>query len=292
MACKRSAVRSRLAPPIFPSILRRRVTRLSGCRYNAPMHSYQKLVVAFLAVLLLPACNGDADIYDRAVASSERSWTDRRRDRLRKPAEVLRFSGLQQGMVAVDLMGGGGYYAEIMSHLVGPDGKIILQNNTLFLRFSEEEIEKRLKNNRLTNVSRLDSQFKDFELPQDVDLMFLGLSYHDIYIERDDPVKTTSRDEFFPQIMAALRPGGRVLVIDHAAKPGTGITTTKALHRIDEEFAKLDFEEAGFRYLGRLDILRNPADNHTLRMREDAIRGQTDRFILLFEKPGGEWPVS
>lgn len=134
-------------------------------------------------------------------------------------------------------------------------------------------------------MERLDSQFSDFELPDGVDFMFIGLAYHDIYIKRDDPVKTTSRDEFFPQIFAAMEPGGRVLVIDHAAKPGTGIETTAALHRIAEDFAIADWQEAGFTYLGSTDILRNPDDDHTLRMREDAIRGRTDRFVLLFEKP-------
>ena len=241
------------------------------------------LSAALLACGDRPA--SDRDLYDMAVANGARSWDDQRRDELRKPAEVLRFAELQPGMSAVDLLGGGGYYAELMSYIVGPSGKVILQNNTLFLRFSVDEMENRLRNNRLPNVERVDSHFSDFQLPAGNDLIFLGLSYHDIYIKRDDPVKTTNRDEFFPQIWAALKPGGRVLVIDHAAKPGTGIETTKALHRIDEEFAVADWQDAGFTLLGRLDILRNPEDDHTLRMREDAIRGKTDRFILLFEKP-------
>jgi predicted methyltransferase len=240
-------------------------------------------------ILALVACGdrpaGDLDIYGQAVANKDRSWADQRRDKLRKPDEILRFSGLQPGMTAVDLLGGGGYYAELMSYVAGPSGRVILQNNTLFLKFSVEEMGKRLRGNRLPNIERLDSQFSDFELPSDVDLIFLGLSYHDIYIERSDPVKTTNREEFFPQVWNALKPGGRVLVIDHAAKPGTGIETTEALHRIAEDFAVADWQEAGFTYLGSLDVLRNPADDHSLRMREDAIRGRTDRFVLLFEKP-------
>jgi len=75
------------------------------------------------------------------------------------------------------------------------------------------------------------------------------------------------------------------LVIDHAAVPGTGIEATERLHRIAKDLAVADFQEAGFTFLGSLDVLRNPDDDHTLRMREDAIRGKTDRFTLLFEKP-------
>ena len=240
-------------------------------------------------LLALVACGdrpaGDLDTYEQAVANNERSWADQRRDKLRKPDEILRFSGLQPGMTVVDLLGGGGYYAELMSYVVGPSGTVILQNNKLFLKFSVEEMEKRLRGNRLPNVERLDSQFSDFELPVDNDLIFIGLAYHDIYIKRDDPVKTTNRDEFFPQIWDAVKPGGKVLVIDHAADLGTGIETTKALHRIAEDFAIADWEEAGFTLLGSIDVLRNPEDDHTLRMREDAIEGRTDRFVLLFEKP-------
>ena len=248
------------------------------------------VLCALLVSAVLAACEqrpppGDLDIYEQAVWHEDRSRADRKRDPLRKPAEILRFGGLQPGMLVVDLMGGGGYYAEIMSHVVGPTGQVILQNNKLFLRFSEEEMEKRLRRDRLPNVERLDSQFADFALPENVDFMLLGLSYHDIYIKRDDPVKTTSREEFFPQIWAAMKPGGRVLVIDHAADPGTGIEKTEPLHRIAEDFAVADWQEAGFTYLGSTDILRNPDDDRTLRMREDAIRGRTDRFVLLFEKP-------
>lgn len=253
------------------------------------MMTVRKSAGVAVLLLALSACTDrpavDSDIYDKAVANNKRSWADQRRDKLRRPADILRLSGLEPGMVALDLMGGGGYYAELMSYVVGASGKVILQNNTLFLKFSEEELEKRLRNDRLPNVERLDSQFSDFQLPDDIDLIFLGLSYHDIYIKRSDPVKTTSREEFFPQIWDALKPGGRVLVIDHAAARGTGFETTEALHRIAEDFAIDDFERAGFLFLDSVDVLRNPDDDHSLRMREAAIRGKTDRFVLLFEKP-------
>ena len=206
-------------------------------------------------------------------------------DRRRKPDEVLRFSGIAEGMTVVDLLGGNGYYSELMSHVVGPTGRVFLQNNSLFLRFSREDLEKRLAGNRLPNVERLDSEFADLRLPDGVDFIFMGLCYHDIYVPRPDPMIMTSRDEFFPQVWNSLKPGGRILVIDHAAEPGSGISASAWQHRIAEDYAITDFEQAGYVFKGRLDSLRNPEDDYTLRIWDDAVRWKTDRFILLFEKP-------
>jgi len=48
---------------------------------------------------------------------------------------------------------------------------------------------------------------------------------------------------------------------------------------------KADFERAGFKLEGTSDILRNPADDHSLQVFDDKIRGKTDRFVYKFVKP-------
>lgn len=253
-------------------------------------------LLAILVVVPLTACDGlgaagDKDVYDAVRSAEGRTWRDRWIDRRRKPAEILRLAGVGEGMVVIDLLGGSGYYAELLSHLVGPRGRVFLQNNSLFLRFSREGLEERLAGGRLQNVTRIDSEFADLRLPEDVDLIFMGLCYHDIYVPRDDPSIMTSREEFFPQIWRALRPGGRILVIDHAAEPGSGTEGAAWHHRIAEDFAIADFEDAGYRLIGSTDVLRNPGDDYSLRIWDDAVDGKTDRFVLLFEKPvaeGGE----
>jgi len=245
------------------------------------------VLVLFLSV---PGCGagpggGSEDVYDEVLSANGRPWRDRWTDRRRKPAAVLRFSGAGAGMTVIDLLGGTGYYTELFSHLVGPDGHVYVQNNSLFLRFSKEGLEKRLDDDRLDNVTRIDSEFADLRLPPEADLVFMGLCYHDIYVPRDDPAIMTSREEFFPQIWAALKPGGRILVIDHAAEPGSGTDAAAWHHRIAEDYAVGDFEQAGYRFLGSIDTLRNPGDDYSLRIWDDAVRGKTDKFVLLFEKP-------
>jgi predicted methyltransferase len=64
-----------------------------------------------------------------AVASPDRPEADRARDAARKPAEVLAFFGFAPGNKLLDLFAGGGYYTEILSHLVGPKGHVTAHNN-------------------------------------------------------------------------------------------------------------------------------------------------------------------
>jgi len=143
----------------------------------------------------------------------------------------------------------------------------------------------RLAGNRLPNVVALESEFNNLRLGAgNLDMILLVMSYHDIYFV-DDFWPTPGRNYFFAQIHRALKPGGVLAIVDHAAIPGTGITAVQKLHRIDETFARTDIESAGFRFTGATDALRNREDDRTLSVFDDAIRGRTDRFVYRFVKP-------
>ena len=75
-------------------------------------------------------------------------------------------------------------------------------------------------------------------------------------------------------------------IVDHAAKPGGDTReVVETLHRIDAAVVRADFQRAGFVLEGESDLLRNPADDHSLNVFDDQIRGKTDRFVLKFRKP-------
>lgn len=247
-------------------------------------------IVTVSSLFVLFACGPQSnslppgDIYAMSVNQATRSKEDRESDGRRHPYDVLKLSGVQPGMVVVDLLGGSGYYAELFNPLVGPEGKVYLQNNSLFLRFSTEGLEARLADGRLQNVERLDSEFADLKLPENADLIFMGLSYHDIYVPREDPIIMTSREEFFPQIVASLKTGGKLLVIDHAAAAGSGRSSAPELHRIEESYAIEDISSAGFKLIASLDVLRTDTDDYSLDIWEEEVYHKTDRFVLLFEK--------
>ena len=86
-------------------------------------------------------------------------------------------------------------------------------------------------------------------------------------------------------VFAALKSGGVYGIIDHAAAPGSGTSATESLHRIDKQFVIDEVVAAGFEFASEADFLSNSEDNHSAGIFDPSINGQTDRFILRFEKP-------
>jgi predicted methyltransferase len=91
-------------------------------------------------------------------------------------------------------------------------------------------------------------------------------------------------DRFLAQMTDAIRPGGFVLIVDHAAQDGSGSSAAGTLHRIDEKFARADFEKHGLKYEKSFDKLRNKEDDRSALVFNPAIRGKTDRFVHLYRK--------
>lgn len=61
------------------------------------------------------------------VQAPNRTPADRANDVRRKPAELLAFMGLRPGMVALDVVAGGGYTSELLARAVGPSGRVYAQ---------------------------------------------------------------------------------------------------------------------------------------------------------------------
>jgi predicted methyltransferase len=221
-----------------------------------------------------------------AIANPNRTAADRERDARDQPAATLALLDLQPGQVVVDLFAGGGYYAELMAGVVGEQGSVILQNNYGYAKWVEAYLQERYIDNQVAPIKVLRSEVDDLQLsPASLDAAVMVMSYHDLYylnVERGFPRADVAG--FFTQLYAALKPGGKLLLIDHAAPDGTGKTRTQEIHRIDEAFAKQDIESNGFRLVASSDVLRQPEDDRTLSVFAKVIRGKTDRFVLLFEK--------
>jgi predicted methyltransferase len=244
------------------------------------------LLTVFIGNAVVAAQSSESSI-EAAVANAQRSDSDRERDKTSKPAEVLRFFGLRSGMHVLDLLSGGGYYSEILSYAVGPDGEAFAHTNDIYEEYNREEIAKRYSNNRLPNVKRLISNPPDLKLPDEAfDMVLMIMVYHDIYYVSESNPKhpKINRDRFFAQIHRCLKPGGVLAIVDHAAISGTGKEAAQDLHRIDEEFAKKDIEAAGFAFDGESNVLRNPDDDQNILVFDERVRRKTDRFVYRFIK--------
>jgi len=249
-------------------------------------------VSTFAALLLLAATPLSAKpavvnkAIAAAVASPDRSADNVKLDESRKPAEVLQFLGLRPGMRVADPFGGNFYWAEITGRVVGPTGHVtIWQPNQFYTQKTYDTYQ--LVQAKQPNVWLRKSPMEAPDLPAGkYDFMLINMDYHDVYwesakrgIPRMDP------DAWLKTIYAAMKPGGTVGIIDHVANPGDTRATVEKLHRIDPETVKADFKRAGFQLVATSDMLRNPADDHSLLVFDPAIRGKTDRFVFKFRKP-------
>lgn len=213
--------------------------------------------------------------YRAIVASPDRTESDRAEDERRKPVQFLEFADVRIGMKVLEIGAGAGYTAELLARAVGPKGVVYAQNAKAQVLFDQRT----KQSAAMKYVVPVIRPFDDPVPPQasDLDLITLVLFYHDITYMPVDRAKMNRR--FFE----ALKPGGHLVVIDHAAKPGADIGVGKTLHRIDEAVVRREVEAAGFALEAQSDFLRNPADPREkpfFRMDQ-----ATDRFALKFVKP-------
>lgn len=229
----------------------------------------------------------DPSVYAAAVASTSRPEADLARDAGRKPADVLEFFGIAPGMSVLDLFSGGGYYAEILSYVVGPDGHIVAHSNSAYLKFVGDEFKARHAGNRLANVDVLMAENNELELDANqFDAILMVLSYHDTYwVAPDDDWPKIDVPQLHAELLNSLRPGGVLGVVDHYADAGSPRETGGTLHRIDPSIVITDLELAGFVLDAKSNLLRNMEDDHTLGVFDPSVRGKTDRFVLRFKKP-------
>ncbi|MCA9705696.1 MAG: class I SAM-dependent methyltransferase [Myxococcales bacterium] len=214
------------------------------------------------------------------VDAADRPERDRAIDVRRRPAELLTFLQVEPGMRVADLMAGSGYTTELLSRSVGPEGVVFAQNNA-FARDNivKGALTKRLERDVLANVVEVAAELEDPLPPEakDLDLVTICFSYHDAVVLGADTAALNRA------VFDALAPGGRYVVLDHAAPAGTPASAAKALHRLDEALVVQEVTAAGFERGRTSDFLRDPSDDMT--KAAFGIGFQTDRFVLEFIKP-------
>lgn len=228
----------------------------------------------------------DTEAITRSLEHADRPEEDRGRDALRHPDEIMAFAGIQPGMKVLDVFSASGYYVEILSRIVGPDGEVWAQNPPQFYeRFGSADLDFRLADRRLPNVERQDRPMENLALPATYfDGVVAALVFHDLFWLTDDVPAVLA------QLFDAMKPGAVMLITDHDAPEGTGASMAmdpEGKHRVEAAEVKRLMEAAGFEQVATSEVLRNPEDDRTQAFFEPAMRGKpTDRFVHLYRKPG------
>jgi ubiquinone/menaquinone biosynthesis C-methylase UbiE len=151
---------------------------------------------------------------------------------------------LQPGMAVADVGAGTGVFSVLLARKVGPTGRVVAQD--IAPGFIAGIARRAEAENLAQLVAQLGAE-RDAQLPANrFDLIFTSDTYH--HFE-------------YPQTMlaslkAALKPGGRLIVIDYERIPGRSSPWMLGHVRADRETVTEEITAAGFQPLRSHDFLR------------------------------------
>ena len=274
------------------------------------------LLLGACAVPPSPAPNSPLRISE-ILSGTDRTPADRTNDLRRKPEQMLAFIGIRPGITALDVSAAGGYTTELLARSIGPTGKVYGQapvrdpnrpppapaasegnsNPSLppampaaappgpprpsAVQLADREQRMKAAGVPAAPIVAVPRPFNDPVPPEfasnHFDLVTLMFNYHDFGFLGVD------REAMNRAIFKAMKPGGIYVIADHAGRPGTGISESGTLHRIEEAFLRKEVESAGFKLLEEGFFLRNPNDPRDKNTPDPP--QPKDEFVLKFIKP-------
>ncbi len=242
-----------------------------------------------VATILIAAClfgagaSAASKSVSAAVADPTRPDKDRAMDMARHPAELLAFLHVRAGDTIADIWPGD-YWDRLFADAVGRTGKVYAVH---LVEADDAEHEATPKDGSTPlpehpNVVAVATHVNALSLPTKADIIWLRQNYHDLYDPFMGPADVPA---FNKAVYRALKPGGRFVIIDHAAPDGSKLGATNTTHRIDPAVVKSDMAAAGFRFVGESNALRNPADDRTKLVFDPSVKGHTDQFVYVFQRP-------
>ena len=181
------------------------------------------------------------------------------RDAWQHPERVLDALGVKAGSVVADVGCGRGYFTFKLAQRVGPQGKVYAED----LKEDElETIREKAKKQGLSQIETISGDPDDPKLPTGaLDVALLVDSYHEMH----------DYDAILASIFRALKPGGRLAMIDGIAQPGKSRDDYSSVHRMPEEIERADAERNGFRFVREEPGFTRPEP-------------KKDYYFLIFEK--------
>jgi predicted methyltransferase len=210
----------------------------------------------------------------QAMQSEARSEGEKKRDRNRKPVETLKFFGIKDDMKVLEIVPGGGWYTKLLAPALRDNGQFYLSLGT-----------ERLKKSLLTNkpfdkvklVGSEGFEFKNLNFKvTDLDAVLTFRNYHNF----DENERISVNKAAFK----ALKPGGVYGVVDHTRRHMEKKNGENG-RRFDPVLAIKEIQQAGF-VLADYSALHYKADDELrFEVGRKTVRGNSDRFTLLFKKP-------
>lgn len=157
------------------------------------------------------------------------------RDLWQKPDRIMDALGIADASVVADIGAGGGWFTVRLARRVGPNGRVYAQDVQPAM---DTVLSRRIQREGLTQVRRILGTPTDPRLPVEaLDAVLMVGVVHEI----------PDRVAFFRHVRAALRPTGRVGVVDFTE--GDGGPGPAATERVDRSVVVRDAEAAGLEWI-------------------------------------------
>ncbi len=214
----------------------------SGCA-NAPTQAEARAAVGAGT-----SAGADPKVNQSFYEPDLQVWSNRfegeSRELYRKRAEIVAASGVKPGMTVADVGAGTGLFTMLLGKQVLPGGQVIAVEIS---QSFAEAILRRANREKLQNISSVVGTHTDIRLPEgSVDLIFTTDTYH--HFEQVTPI--------LQSIRRALKPGGRLLVVDFERIPGVTQKRTLDHVRAGKETVIQETTAAGFRLREEVKALR------------------------------------
>ncbi|MCB9832077.1 MAG: methyltransferase domain-containing protein [Planctomycetes bacterium] len=228
--------------------------------------SHAILVLALLTTILLPGCAGteeksegiNAKFMDPDLDPEDwvKRWEVESREIYAARREIVAAIGLAPGDEIADVGAGTGLFTKPLSEAVGPHGRVLaIDIAPAFVKHLAE----RARREGLDNVEARLCSADSVDLPEGaVEFAFVCDTYHHF----EEPTKTLA------SLYRALRPGGRLIVVDFERIEGVSRPWVLGHLRAGKEVFRAEIEKAGFRFL-----------------EEVTIAGFKENYFLRFERP-------
>ena len=205
-----------------------------------------------------------------------------------KQSELIRFARVDAGSTVIDVYPGDGDWTRLFSDVVGPEGRVYSFVPAEVAHFKDDPLGRMrtlAKEPGRENVEAVSADLVAMrDATQPADVLWLHLFYHDLHTALIQDKGATAAD-FNRAAYERLKPGGRYVIVDHAAAAGSGTGDTQALHRIDPASVREEVQAAGFVLDGQSALLANKDDPHSAKVFDPSIKGETDRFAYRFVRP-------
>jgi len=240
---------------------------------------------------------------DTVLAGDWRSEKNRARDVYRHPKQTLEFFGVKSNQTVIELVPGGGWYAEILAPLLKDNGHYVAAIFKPKDAAGEDARDKKGIGAKIASdpthfggakVVEFDGKAPVFGAPGSADVV---LTFRNVHNWTDDG----NADAMFKGMFAVLKKGGTLGIVDHRAKPGTTLAANKDSGYLPVDAVVKLATDAGFKLAAQSEINANPKDTKdypkgvwtlppSLALKDQdrekylAI-GESDRMTLKFVKP-------